>query len=64
MNFTYANDERIPHDLAVWREGKCDGPDHVAVCVEYAGGIIARTYVGSVPDWGQVVRWRFGWPLK
>jgi hypothetical protein len=39
-------------------------PDDVAVCVEYEGGVIARTYVGSVPDWGRVVRFRYGWPPR
>jgi hypothetical protein len=63
------NDDRIPHDVAVWRTQTgpngtrpCKAPPQTPICVEYAGGIIARTYAGSVPDWSTVVRWRFGWP--
>jgi hypothetical protein len=56
------DDDRIPHEKAVWRVESCKAAGHVAICVEYAGGVIARTYVGSVPNWARVERWRFGWP--
>lgn len=58
------NEDRLPHDKAVWRVGRCEAPGQVAVCVEYDGEVIARTYAGSVPDWAKVRRWRFGWPPK
>lgn len=57
-----ANDDRIPHEHAVWRHGPCEAAANRPICVEYAGGIVTRTYVGSVPDWAAVERWRFGWP--
>ena len=59
-----ANEDGLPHDKAVWRDGRCDGPGHVQICVQYAGGVIARTYVSAVPDWAGVERWRFGWPPR
>lgn len=59
------NDDRIPNDKAVWREGNPPlGDKSRPVSVEYEGGIIARTYVGSVPDRSGVVRWRWGWSPK
>ena len=51
----------IPHEEAVWRTEPCVGADYLRISVEYAGGIIAQTYVGQVPDWESVVRWRWGW---
>lgn len=58
------NDDHIPNKDAVWRTGTCPAETQRAICVEYEGGIIARTYVGSVPDWSRVVRWRYGWPPR
>lgn len=57
------NDDRLDHAKAVWREGRpSDGePSNRQICVDYGGGAIAQTYVGSVPDWGTVLRWRWGW---
>lgn len=59
-----ANEDRLPHAQAVWRTEPCKAAAQIAVCVEYDGGVIARTYAGSVPDWSRVQRWRFGWPPK
>lgn len=58
------NEDRVPHDLAVWRTGPCNADGHRQICVDYGGGLIARTYVQSVPDWAKVVTWRFGWPPR
>lgn len=59
-------EDRLPHGRAVWRDDRppTDAEGHRQVCVDYGDDTIARTYVGSVPDWGRVVRWRWGWPPR
>jgi hypothetical protein len=58
-----ANEDRLPHDRAVWREGR--PPESVLgfrqVSVDYGDGLIERTFVDKA-SWTNVVRWRFGWP--
>lgn len=58
-----SNDDRLPHDRAVWREGppaeSVDG--FRPICVEYDDGLIERTFVEKAA-WLRVTRWRFGWP--
>lgn len=56
------NLDRVPHSKAVWRTEPCKGAANQQICVQYAGDIIAKTYVSSVPDWAKVVQWRYGWP--
>lgn len=54
--------DHLPDAQAVWRDGVPPAGDASRrISVEYAGGIVARTYVGSVPDWSRVERWRWGW---
>jgi hypothetical protein len=56
------NDDRLPHDQAVWREGPSP-PDcrfDRQVSVDYGDGLIEQTVAGSVV-WHRVTRWRWGW---
>jgi hypothetical protein len=58
-----ANEDRLRHDQAVWREGR---PSDLVggfrqVCVDYGEGAIERTFVDKA-NWEAAVRWRFGWP--
>lgn len=59
-----SDDDRLPHECAVWREGRPheDAEGHRQVCVDY-GGVIERTFVDGA-DWALVQRWRWGWPPR
>lgn len=65
-----ANDDRLPHDQAVWREYADDGehrfdpPDGAngrQVSVEYKDGMVIQSWA-HMCSWVDVVRWRYGWP--
>lgn len=64
MMAALANEDRVPHDRAVWREGHMPAPSailaRVPVCID-RGGLIETTTADAV-DWTNVGRWRFGWP--
>ena len=54
------NEDKLPHDRAVWRSGVPDQPvaNH-QVSVDHGGGAIEQTR-GELVDWTRVRRWRFG----
>jgi hypothetical protein len=55
------NDDRLPHEKAVWREEIPLQPiANRPVSVDYDGAIECTT--GEKVDWALVKRWRFGWP--
>jgi hypothetical protein len=58
-----ANEDRIPHERAVWREGKppASAEGFRQICVDYGNGQIERTLIDQA-SWSLVRRWRFGWP--
>lgn len=57
-----APEDRIPHDKAVWRDGRPPEGSSAAlpVSVDYGSGKIIATLVGQA-DWKVVKRWRWGW---
>lgn len=64
MTFALSNEDRIPHDRAVWRAHD-GGPSpsgilNHAVSVDYGYGLIAEC-LGRQAAWSRVIRWRFGW---
>jgi hypothetical protein len=56
-------EDRLPHDRAVWREGRpADTVEGFRqVSVDYGDGLIERTFVERA-NWESAVRYRFGWP--
>lgn len=59
----FANEDRLPHDRAVWRDERPpEGtPGSLPVSVDYGGAAIICTLVCQA-DWEVAKRWRFGWP--
>lgn len=58
-----ANEDRLPHERAVWREGRPEsvhGMGGRLVSVDYGGGLIEQTFCDQVA-WERAVRWRWGW---
>jgi hypothetical protein len=57
------NDDRLPHDRAVWREHHLPTSDQIAARLPVSidrGGLIEQATADQV-DWLNVSRWRFGW---
>lgn len=71
MNFAYVNEERLPHDRAVWRDYEPEllaydgappaGTAGHQVSIDYGGSQIVLTW-GHQANWRGAKRWRFGWP--
>lgn len=57
------NDDRLPHDRAVWREHhlptEAEMRSQLQVSID-RGGLIEQVRADQV-DWADVGRWRFGW---
>lgn len=61
-SFRYTNEEKIPHNRAVWREGRPPESEGARpVSVDYGEGQIVCTLVCQA-DWETAKRWRWGWP--
>lgn len=58
-----ANEDRIPHERAVWRDGRPADliAGSVRICVDYGAGLIEQTNIDQAA-WARAHRWRFGWP--
>jgi hypothetical protein len=65
-----ANEDRLPHDRAVWRDYENDGQhawdppagaNGQRVSVEFDSGWILPAWAHMI-DWHGAKRWRFGWP--
>jgi hypothetical protein len=55
------NEDRLPHEKAVWREGIPLGePMRTPMSVDYGDGLIEQTTYGEA-NWARVQRWRWGW---
>jgi hypothetical protein len=70
MNLAVANEDRIPHDRAVWREYEAQlvrydgapapGTGGRQVSIDYGDGQIVQGW-GQMIRWQGAKRWRFGW---
>lgn len=63
MTTALTNEDRLPHDRAVWREHQMPTPSEIIARVPVSidrGGFIEQTSADQV-DWANVKRWRFGW---
>ena len=57
------NDDRLPHDKAVWRDCSDRSLAHIAgrqISIDYGDGQIVETW-GQLAHWRGAARWRFGW---
>lgn len=59
-----ANEDRVPHEKAVWRNElpayPVAGMGGRQVSVDYGEGAIEQTFFDQV-NWLNVARWRWGW---
>ena len=57
-----ANEDKLPHEKAVWREPPYprDAAGHLQVTVDYGSGTREQCLAAHA-SWHAVTRWRFGW---
>lgn len=59
----FANEDRLPHDRAVWREHRLPTPGEIIARVPVSvmrGDFVEQTTADAV-DWTGIGRWRYGW---
>lgn len=66
-----SNEDRLPHDRAVWRDYRAEilpydgapapGTGGHQVSIDYGAGQISLAW-GHLASWRGAKRWRFGWP--
>jgi hypothetical protein len=71
MSAALANEDRLPHDRAVWRDYRAEllpydgapvpGTGGHQVSIDYGGSQMVLTW-GHTANWHGAKRWRFGWP--